>query len=280
MDDRIVAYLASKEAAVITAEVLAARVMQRFEHLPLMVEPLGPSDAACSLGRGFLIAINGTILSVIVVDRPLPSKAYERALKLNRVWRGARNAMSEHSSHVIVATTKPTVTHVDALDGAFKVSLAVTALIKPTRGIGVLWANGDAITEAEYFSEATVAFSNRQTRPEIWVAFDWLDGPLSPEGQRTFAVTTTGMMPFIGRELEWMPAALPPTTIASRLLSLCQYLIVNGPIVRDGETIGLTASERIRARHAAHGQCGSPVVQLTAESIKQVGELQTAKALT
>jgi hypothetical protein len=92
-----------------------------------------------------------------------------------------------------------------------------------------------------------------------------LDGPPEPGGQRTLALVTTGLASFVGREIEWLPATLPPAVIAQRVYGVCQYLIVNGMVLKDGDTVGVSESERIRVHFAERGQRGAPVLQLTME---------------
>jgi len=52
--------------------------------------------------------------------------------------------------------------------------------------------------------------------------------------------------------------------VAQRVLGLCQYLIANGPVIEDGATVGLTAEEKIRARHLPQGRrAGVPILELS-----------------
>ena len=105
---------------------------------------------------------------------------------------------------------------------------------------------------------------------DVWVQLLWLDGPPTPEGERTLAVVTTGLAPFVGREVEFMPAPLPPAVIAERTLGTITYLLGQGPVLKDGDSLGVSEAERIRAKYAAQGyKPGVPVIQLRIEALDE-----------
>jgi hypothetical protein len=264
--DRFISYLACKSLAPVSPEALVSRIGELFPGTPLKAQAVAGAPNQ-PLDSGFLLGFGGALISVIQVDKPLPGDAYSRALKLDRVWPDAAQTMAAHGAHIIVATLKEVGSHLEALNGAVQVTMTLAALATMVPGLAVVWTNGDVITEAGRFQEVARALVQRQIRPDIWIGFDWLDGPPLSGGQRTLAVVTTGLEPFIGRDVEWLPTALPPGTIASRLLGLCQYLIINGPVIKDGESLGISETERIRARFAERGQYDRPVMQLSVEQL-------------
>lgn len=38
------------------------------------------------------------------------------------------------------------------------------------------------------------------------------------------------------------------------VIELCQYLITQGPVIEDGQTVGLSATEKIQAAHLSEGR--------------------------
>jgi hypothetical protein len=267
VSDRIIAYLACNDLAPVSPETLAARIGELGAGSPLKTPRVLVGAVGQSIGAGFLLDFNGVLVSVILVDKPLPPDAYAGALQLNRVWPGAAQAMEAHRAHAIVAPLKEIGSHLEALNATMIVTITLAALTTIVPSVAVVWSNGEVITEVTRFREAARALVQGQTRPDIWIGFAFLDGPRLPTGERTLAVVTSGLAPFIGREVEWLPTPLPPATIANRLIGLCQYLIVNGPVIKDGETLGVSESDRIRATFAPRGQRGGPVIQLSVETM-------------
>ncbi len=266
MDNRFIAYVTLASAAMPPAPVVLGRIGQLFPSVPLIIDFHSKGAA----GESFVFSIDDKLYTIIAVDQPLPKDAFARALELNRVWPEAAAAMGRQRAHLIVAALASPQSHGDAMEMASAISATVAALTTLTDAIAVVWSTGDVITEASSFHKSALGIAQHQLPIDTWIGFTWLDGPPTPQGQRTLAALTTGLVPFVGRELEWLPAPLSPVTIAQRLIGTCQYLIANGPVIGDNETLGISAEERIRVRHAPQGQRpGVPVMLLTVESLDQ-----------
>ena len=51
---------------------------------------------------------------------------------------------------------------------------------------------------------------------------------------------------------------------ATRVLGLCQYLILNGPVIGDGDVVGNTVEEKLRVIHAQGTRLPVPVLKISA----------------
>lgn len=51
-------------------------------------------------GGGILLDIDGMLITVLLIDRPLPPDAYAAALSLNRVWPAGRAVLQGHRAGV------------------------------------------------------------------------------------------------------------------------------------------------------------------------------------
>lgn len=273
MFERLVAYVACHDllgsaVAHLTPARVAAQIGAALAGTPIVAEPTDLT-LNTALGDGFALRFDGgPLVSVIIANRPLPQVAYVRAVQLNRTWPHAAAAIGRHRAHIIVGLTAEPTDHLEALNGAAYVTMATAAIAALTPALAVVWSTGDAVSEAAQFQHAAGMLAQKQISPEAWVGFEWLDGPRTPQGERTLAVVTTGLRAFIGREIEWLPSPLPPLTIAQRMIGLLQYLIVSGPVIADGDTLGISEAERIRARHSARGHGGGPVIQLSVERLE------------
>lgn len=235
-----------------------------FPGAPIQVSAPRPVDVSAA-GRGFVLTANGKRLSVLLVEQPLPRDAYERALSLDRVWPAAAEAMQRQRAHAIVGMVDAAEDHGGALEGAACATLVAAALATLLPALAVIWAAGATITDPPRFVESAKGLARRQLPSDLWVSLAFLDGPPSATGERTLAVLTTGLQPFVGREIEFLPTALSPYELARRVIGLGQYLIQSGPVIRDGETVGITETERIRVRFADGQRRGVPVMALTLE---------------
>lgn len=269
MAEQLVAYLVTQDVPlVLPPDGVIARLREVMGPINVPIE-LHPSSASPGreIGEGFVLSIEGLPIVVLFAPRPLPPDSYAQALNLNRIWPDAGPAMAAGRGHVVIATAAEVTTHGMALNASAYVSFVASVLIDMIPSIGVVWTNGQALRIAADFRSNTLSLLERKMPVLNWVAFWILTAPPSAAGLPQVVLMTSGLMPFIGREIEWMPSTQPLPALFERLIGTCTYLIENGPVIGDGETLGQTAAEKIRARYVAQGQRpGIPVLQLTEES--------------
>lgn len=262
---RFLAFLALDELVAVSAEQLADAMKAQFPAIPMSIQPV--ERHAGALGQSFMLSVDETVLTVMFIDERLPRDAYETALQLDRLWPQATQAMQGHRTHIIAATLAEPKNHGEAIDAAAALTLTVAVLADLARAKAVIWSNAETIIEPDRFISAAAGLQDKQIPVDVWTGLRWLDGPPTENGARTLAVLTSGLLPFIGREIEFEPAPMSPYEIGQRVIGLSGYLIRSGPVIGDGETVGLTEDEHIRARHTERGQRpGVPALQLTVES--------------
>jgi hypothetical protein len=76
-------------------------------------------------------------------------------------------------------------------------------------------------------------------------------------------LVTQGLEPFVGREIQHPPNGDGPAELYNRVLGLATYLIQNGPVIAEGDTIGASQAERIRVR--LEERHGTPLYRLEFE---------------
>lgn len=269
MAERLLAYVVTREPPpLLRPEPLIDRLREMMAPLGVEVglRPVNLSPAR-ALGEGFTLSIDNTAIMVLFARTRLPAEAYEPGLRLNRVWPDAQPAMAAGQGHVVLATIDEVITHGQALNGSGYLSFIAAALIEMIPSIGVMWTNGEALSEAQAFHAGALRLLERKIPALNWLGFWFLSAPPDAIGQPQMMMMTSGMRPFIGREVEWMPSSQPRTAVLDRLIGTCLYLIENGPVIKDGETLGKTHAERVRVRYAAQGQrSGVPVLQLGEET--------------
>ena len=278
-NDRFICYLALPTQRDVSAETLCDAIAAQF---PGMIDMLGrpvPRGSISEHGQGFLIGFGESLLAVMFVPKPLPRDAWQRAVELDRIWPKAGETMAAHGAHVIVSNVDPASSYGEALMLATKVTLSAAVLTAMLSAQAIIWAAGETIIEPRRIMAGAKGFENKQVPTDLWMGLTWLDGPPSPKGEQTLAALTSGLLPFFGREIEFMPAALPPAVIAQRLLGAAQYLIVSGPVLTDGDTIGVSEKERIRVRLVQRGQRADvPVYQFSLELLGETPKPKTEPA--
>lgn len=210
-----------------------------------------------------LVKVGQTILAIMYVDQPLPKDATERPLAYNQTWPDAKTQMQKHTAHVIAAVFKSDKGFGAARQSAVDLTLLTAALIKSHPALAVIWTEGNTISAPATVFEALKQISEQSFPLDFWLQVYPYRPPSIPEGEKVIGFMTEGLIPFVGREIQFEPAPLSPQEIASRVLNIALYLLTQGPVLKDGETLGMSEAEKIHIRHLPEGaRHGVPVLQL------------------
>jgi hypothetical protein len=91
----------------------------------------------------------------------------------------------------------------------------------------------------------------------------WVKCQTARDGE-ALTIITTGMAPFIEREIELTTTTLTLAEAVARAYELCGYLIRKGPVVKDSDTVELDPGVKTRVHFRQQGRRpGVPVLQLT-----------------
>lgn len=86
----------------------------------------------------------------------------------------------------------------------------------------------------------------------LWTAFHETKGD-------AVSLSTAGMLPFVGREVETWNAPGSLAYVGDKLNQLLRYLLIEGPVIRHGDTIGETAGEQtLRVCHGESREASRP----------------------
>lgn len=186
----------------------------------------------------------------IVVLWSLPAPVLPHAdnpiwVRATAVWPQALAAGIRHRGHVVIAAIG---THAPRLQTARTLTAVAGSLIAAAPGpCAVAW-DGRTARSAEMWS--TLARSAFAPFPEAGhPVMLWIDiVPFRSEG--AFGAVTNGLAAFAGREIEFETDKPDLHDVVTKVGGLAAYLIEHGPVLRDGDTLGASASERLTVRHA------------------------------
>ena len=260
---RFISYITTSEVVPLDGNIIAQKLKQLYPNVPMAIKAVENSS-----GESNIITIDTVPYVIMFVPQPLPQDAYVSAINSNKVWPEARQSMSYQRAHFVVANMAGVDNYQLAIPTAVSISMITAAIVAIVPSIAVIWASGNNIIEANSFYNRALELAVPKLNFDDWVGLTFFDGPRLDDGARTTAVVTTGLVPFVGYELEWLPSALPPITIVQRVLGITKYLITNGPVLNDNDTLGISELERIRVRFGQEGQRpGINVAQLTLENL-------------
>ncbi|HEV7278810.1 MAG TPA: DUF4261 domain-containing protein [Pirellulaceae bacterium] len=238
--------------APISAAEVAALLASKWPDVP-PATAVEQSDDTLSLGLGEGFAI------IARVAAPIPWTELEGPCATSLLWKNAAEEVRRHTHHWLVTLmgVEEPIAQATLLT---QVTAAATAACPDA--IGVYWGNATLVVPKPIF----VDFAEK-ILPQGPPLLIWVDFRVGKDSETSCAGFTQGMQALGHMELETQKAPEPPGELRERLMSLAAYVIEHGPIIRDGDTIGEDADEKIRVvfSPSAYGSEGR-VMRLVYES--------------
>lgn len=173
-----------------------------------------------------------------LMPAPIPWSDLEWPCANSTLWPEAAAAMKQHKRHVIVTATGDG----DAIERMKLLTQATTALMDACEGvIGVYWGTSSLVLPPKTFNEIAC-----ESLPDGIPLAIWVNCFIREKDDGTSAGFTRGMAAFDKMEFECANCPEPPQELLGRLFGLSQYVLEQGAVIKNGDTIGQTAEEKIR----------------------------------
>lgn len=188
----------------------------------------------------FRVGNSNVIIAFMPV--PIPWSDLEGPCETSWLWKDAKAALRGHTGHLIVTVvSEEEPVERSRLLTQFCASILATCEQAP----GVYWPSAALLVPSALFQDMAVEVMPEEPPLLIWVDFrvGWSD-------QGKSSGFTTGMAGLGHMELEAEDAPEPPNELQQRLMSVVYYLLDNGPVIQDGDTIGGEDEGPIRVVYA------------------------------
>jgi hypothetical protein len=172
------------------------------------------------------------------MSAPIPWSDLEGPCATSVLWPKATEEVKQHKIHWIVTVS-----------GELKPVELSTLLTQATASVmascpaamGVYWGSATMVIPKNIFIDFAVKVLPLGPPLHIWVDFR-----VGRDSEKTSSGFTKGMDALGHMEFETQGCPEPPGELRERLLGLAGYVLENGPVIRDGDTIGEDANEKIR----------------------------------
>lgn len=230
-----IAFIPLMKPATLSQDAIVADFAAKWPGLP------APESAPTKDGMvGFAVGADQII--VATMPAPIPWSDLEGPCQASWLWPDAESALRGHEEHLIV-TLLSEAGPVDRAGMLTRVCASVLATC--AEAPGVYWGDAGLVIPSAIFREFAAEILPEGPPLFIWV--DFRVGPSKPGRSRGF---TAGMVALGHMEFETEDASETPGELRERFHALAQYVLENGPIIKDGDTIGEDAQERIRVVYA------------------------------
>ena len=230
----MVALVALRDADFPPASAVFERLRRDRPDLP----PIGQVERqpdVCS----FVIGRDTAAISLM--DAPIPWSDLERPCATAWYWPEATASLRDHQAHILVVVLSESE---DRVATALLLTSLVAAVASSSDAVGVCWVPATLVHSPEAFLSASQEMSK-----EYLPLYLWVDFAIQQQHDGSYSLFTTGLREFGLMEIEVRGSYKDPEFLMDRVFNIAHYLLDNGPVLEDGETIGLSDDEEIPVSH-------------------------------
>jgi hypothetical protein len=184
--------------------------------------------------------LDDEMVAISLMPAPIPWSDLEGPCATAWWWPEATERMRGHNSHVIVALMGGSDVVVER---HLRLSHLIAAVAAHADAAGVYWGAGTVVHEPAAFVEQTANLTPKRLEPLLWI-----DMRLEQNKDGSFRYFTTGLAAFGHLEIEIDRSRREPKEIFDFCYGIVKY-VLTGAVIKDNETIGRSAEEKIRVRH-------------------------------
>lgn len=185
----------------------------------------------------FTFEVDGADVGGMVMPAPIPNDEVLGPASTSWLWPAASQDLRGYGAHVVVFVRSET--HLKAFQ---VMTRAAAAIVSATKALGVYVGGSGSVIRADVF----VGMAQEMAIPvPLWVDLRCV----ALEDGRT-GLFTVGLKQFGLMEIEIPSSPQKCGDLRTWTMSLASWLIETRPTIKAGETVGLSAEERVRVEHA------------------------------
>lgn len=211
--------------------------------------------------------VGESAVMLAIMPGPIPDLHLPPGI-LPAAWPNAQKDLLQQTAHWIVTVVGG---RTSPLEDARLLTHIVHALIgSHPQILGTIWGSAGQLSSAENFRALAPGMNHDVDPILLWVDIQVVTGVASAAGPIVQG-RTRGMVDFKKMELEVLDSGDNPGELQSRLLELARYILSQNALIRDGDTIGENASERIQVRFQESAFGGGQRVMRLVYPSRQMG---------
>jgi hypothetical protein len=208
---------------------------------------LAPSSPDAS-DEALTLQLGGTTLAVAQMPMPIPPDELEGPSATSLLWPSASDALRSYPAHLVVGVTGE-LSQLELFTLATQATASLLALIPEALGVYVGSA-GMVVRKDIYVGMADDALLAGELPVLLWVSIR-----VGSSEDHSSAGFTTGLAALGHMEIETPSSPEQPSDLMERINGLAGYVLGGGAVIRDGDTVGGDAKERIRVTYADSAFC-------------------------
>jgi hypothetical protein len=212
---------------------VVANIAATFPFAPAVTFTADPKTGA------LLFRFGKVTVTASIMPMPMPDDHLEPAYRASWLW---PNAKEELRNHAMMLTVSAAGSEAPA-DRMIPQTMVIAAVIGTCpQAAGVFWDKANHLVKAKAFRDCAAKQLPNHLPLLLWIG---CPAGLNPDG--TARGYTVGLKQFGLPEIETNDAPVSVADLRQRLSDLANYLITQSPDIRDGATIGRSATRTITA---------------------------------
>jgi hypothetical protein len=184
----------------------------------------------------------GATITIACEKRPMPGYLLAQGMAREHFLKpGQRAQLARHSCQQIIGVELDTRTadYVDVRQTAKAVAMVIAACAMNPAFVGLFNAGTGVAKPADRVRDSITALGQDEVPVAIWT---WI--AVDSQVSDAVSISSAGMRPFVGFEVECWNAPGDLDSVASRVNDVMRYLLINGDVIKPGETIGNYEGDR------------------------------------
>lgn len=193
-------------------------------------------------GNTILFNLDGELTAISLMPGPMPWSDLRGPCSTAWMWPEAEEKVSQHKGHLLLAMMKGQHTPIQR---RLLLTELVAALARETGVVGIFWPEGTLVHSPELFTKLVAGLSPETGLP-LWL---WIDFRIAHKDDGSICLFTTGLKALGHLEIEAPEPKLDGQSLRELAFNIAHYLLENGPVLKDGNTLGISETTKLRVHH-------------------------------
>jgi hypothetical protein len=223
-----------RQKARVNTKAVVADIAEKWPGLEPAPRKANPGQLAFDFGDNSIVAQ--------IVPKPIPWGDLERPCQTSWLWSNAVQELRDHAGHLIVTAMGSD----EPVERAKLLTYGLAGILGACpEAIGVYWGDSTLVIPSGLFQDMA-----KDTLPDGMPLYLWIDFRAGQNEDGTTGGFTTGLAALGHMEFETNNASDGVGDLRERLFGLSHYVLENGPVIQDGNTVGANADEKIQVTYA------------------------------
>lgn len=187
--------------------------------------------------KGTVLVIRDYNVAIANIPAVIPEGEVQRTAEYNYFWKNGTEETSKHKGHIILSIMNAGK---NAVQENLLYSKIASAVMNNSKSIGI-YIGGRTLVLKKNFYQANVDMMTEEDLP----LYNWIYFGLRKENGKQ-SVYTYGLTEFGKKEMEIIDSNNSLEELNEMIFNLTHYVIANDVTLKDGETIGLSAEQKLK----------------------------------